>query len=60
MGFYCELCGIEHSYSGFIYKQINQINQKWYIGSHFGCKDDGYPGSGDAFIRAVRKYGIEV
>ena len=60
MGFYCDRCEMEHSYTGFIYKQINKKNQKWYIGSHFGCKDDGYFGSGVALRRALKKYGVEV
>lgn len=27
---------------GFVYKWINLINGKWYIGSHNGTVDDGY------------------
>ena len=45
---------------GFYLQTDKQKNQKWYIGSHFGCKDDGYFGSGVALIRALKKYGVEV
>ena len=53
----CEHCGEVHAFKGFVYRQTNTSNGKWYIGSHFGCPDDGYLGSGVAFLRALRKYG---
>lgn len=46
-------------YSGFIYKWTNNINGKKYIGSHKGMIDDGYVGSGTAFLAAIKKYGKE-
>lgn len=45
------------TYSGFIYEWINNINGKRYIGSHRGTIDDGYIGSGSAFLKAYKKYG---
>ena len=44
---------------GFVYIWINNINQKYYLGSHEGSIDDGYIGSGKLFVRAIKKYGIE-
>lgn len=44
---------------GFVYIWINKINNKRYIGSHIGHINDGYVGSGTAFNRAIKKYGIE-
>lgn len=44
---------------GFVYVWINRTNGRYYIGSHKGTPDDGYIGSGKAFLRAVKKYGIE-
>lgn len=44
---------------GFVYKWVNKINTKWYIGSHEGDENDGYMGSGKAFCAAVTKHGIE-
>lgn len=43
---------------GFVYKWTNQINGRWYIGSHEGNETDGYIGSGKAFMNAVKKHGI--
>ncbi len=45
--------------SGFVYMWTNDINSKWYIGSHKGTIEDGYTGSGKIFLQAVEKYGIE-
>lgn len=45
--------------SGFVYLWVNKINGKKYIGSHIGSVNDGYIGSGMAFNRAIKKYGVE-
>ena len=43
-----------------IYKTINKINGKYYIGKHKTKNlDDGYLGSGTYFLRALEKYGKE-
>jgi len=42
--------------SGFVYKWINTINNKWYIGSHKGTVCDAYVGSGKVFIKAYKKH----
>jgi len=42
-------------YFGFIYKWVNHVNKKYYIGSHYGPLDDGYVGSGVWFRRAYNK-----
>lgn len=41
-----------------IYKIINKINNKWYIGKHNG-KNPNYMGSGKLLKRAISKYGVE-
>lgn len=46
------------NYIGFIYMWTNNINSKKYVGSHKGKIDDGYVGSGKAFKKAVKKYGL--
>ena len=46
-------------YSGFIYEWTNNLTGKKYIGSHIGAINDGYIGSGTAFTKAVKKYGID-
>ena len=45
--------------TGFVYVWINDLNDRYYLGSHEGSQDDGYTGSGIAFSHAVKKYGIE-
>jgi group I intron endonuclease len=46
------------NYTGFVYIWTNKINDKKYIGSHIGTENDGYIGSGIAFNKAIKKYGI--
>lgn len=46
-------------YIGFIYMWTNSTNGMKYVGSHKGKINDGYIGSGKAFLLAVDKYGIE-
>jgi len=41
---------------GFVYIWTNQINNKKYIGSHYGNINDGYIGSGIYFQKAYKKY----
>jgi group I intron endonuclease len=44
----------------FVYKTINLINQKFYIGKHSTLNiDDGYLGSGKRLSLAIKKYGEE-
>jgi hypothetical protein len=45
--------------NGLIYLWINTLNNKKYLGSHWGKEDDGYVGSGVLFKKAVKKYDIE-
>lgn len=41
-----------------IYKTINKINQKYYIGVH-NCTRNWYKGSGAILKRAIRKHGLD-
>ena len=43
----------------FIYKITNLVNNKVYIGQHYGYVDDSYMGSGVLIIKAIKKYGKE-
>lgn len=43
----------------FVYKTVNKINGKYYIGVHKGEEDDSYLGSGIALQKAIKKYGRE-
>lgn len=43
----------------FVYKTINVINSKYYIGVHYGKISDSYLGSGKAIKHAIAKYGKE-
>jgi hypothetical protein len=46
------------SYSHIVYKTENNVNGKYYIGKHSTENvNDGYLGSGKAFLRALQKYG---
>lgn len=41
-----------------IYKTINKINGKFYIGAHATSNiNDGYLGSGTSLLHAMKKYG---
>lgn len=44
---------------GIVYKWINLINNKYYIGSHCGSENDGYLASGKIINKAFKRYGIE-
>ena len=44
---------------GFIYKTTCLVNGKIYIGKHEGDCNDNYLGSGELFLKAVKKYGRE-
>ena len=41
----------------FIYLTTNKINNKKYVGKHYGFLNDGYLGSGKLFKEAIQKYG---
>jgi len=41
----------------FIYLTTNVVNNKQYIGSHFGNENDNYLGSGKLILKAIKKYG---
>ena len=43
----------------YVYKTTNLINNKFYIGAHYGKLNDNYFGSGTMLKCAVKKYGIE-
>lgn len=43
----------------YTYKITNKINNKIYIGSHYGELQDNYFGSGKAILKAIKKYGKE-
>ena len=43
----------------YIYKTTNLINNKIYIGQHYGKLDDSYIGSGTNLKKAINKYGKE-
>ena len=43
----------------YIYLTTNLINNKKYIGQHYGRIDDNYLGSGTLIIKAIKKYGKE-
>jgi hypothetical protein len=44
----------------YVYKIINKVNGKFYIGSHItNDLNDGYFGSGTLLKRAIKKHGSE-
>ena len=43
----------------FIYLTTNLINNKKYIGYHYGYENDNYLGSGTDILKAIKKYGKE-
>ena len=43
----------------YVYMIINNINNKKYIGKHYGKINDSYLGSGDNIKKAIKKYGKE-
>ncbi len=43
----------------YIYKTVNKVNGKYYIGKHKGEIEDSYIGSGTVLRQAVEKYGKE-
>ena len=44
-------------FTGYVYKTTNTINNKIYIGQHFGEYDPNYLGSGTMLRSAIEKYG---
>lgn len=44
--------------TGIVYKWINNLNGKWYIGSHKGTVNDRYTASGIKIKRAFREHGM--
>jgi len=49
----------ENLLNGFVYRWTNQINCKWYIGSHKGTVDDGYRHTSEIMALAEAKHGTE-
>lgn len=43
----------------YIYKTVNKVNGKYYIGKHKGETGDSYIGSGTILRQAIKKYGKE-
>lgn len=43
----------------YVYKITNTVNNKFYVGVHYGYVDDSYMGSGKLIKQAVEKYGKE-
>ena len=48
----------ENTIKGYVYEITNNLNKKWYIGSHDG-HNPKYFGSGTVLKRAINKYGQE-
>ena len=56
----CTLVHDENGYYHLIYKIVNTVNRKIYVGKHSTKNPyDNYMGSGIAIISAIEKYGIE-
>ena len=49
---------MDKKYKGFVYEWTNNINGKKYIGSHIGIDSDRYVGSGVAFRKDLKDYGL--
>ena len=45
------------NFTGYVYKTVNTVNNKIYIGQHFGEYDSDYLGSGTLLKLAIEKYG---
>jgi len=41
----------------YLYKVVNNVNGRYYYGTHYGIVNDSYLGSGKAMKRAINKYG---
>lgn len=46
------------NYKGFVYEWTNSVNGRKYIGSHIGLDSDTYIGSGVAFRKDLKQFGI--
>lgn len=47
----------ENNRYGYVYRTVNEVNGKIYVGQHSGKFNKLYTGSGDQIIPAVKKYG---
>ena len=43
----------------YVYKITNRVNNKFYVGVHYGRVDDCYMGSGKLIRQAIDKYGVD-
>lgn len=44
---------------GYVYRTVNELNGKIYVGQHKGKFNSSYAGSGDLIVPALKKYGKE-